>query len=44
MSKEELNQLENTAIIEWRKALGSVEENHPDVQITPYEKNIEVWR
>ncbi|EGR27607.1 ribosome biogenesis gtpase, putative [Ichthyophthirius multifiliis] len=44
MTKEELHQKENNAFIEWRKQLAKIEEKHYNIQITPYEKNIEVWK
>jgi len=44
MSKEELNHLENLAFVEWRKSLAKIEETNYTIHITPYEKNIEVWK
>jgi len=44
MSKEELNHLENLAFVEWRKSLAKIEEANYTIHITPYEKNIEVWK
>lgn len=35
---------ENNNFIHWRKELKKVEENFPGAVITPYEKNLEVWK
>lgn len=35
---------ENNNFITWRKELKKVEENFPGAVITPYEKNLEVWK
>lgn len=32
------------AFLEWRRGLAQIEEKFYDIQITPYEKNIDVWR
>jgi len=42
--KKELEMEENKAFVNWRRELSEVEENRPDLIITPYEKNIEIWR
>jgi large subunit GTPase 1 len=42
--KEELEQLENEAYLSWRRKLAEIEEKNPTLSITPYEKNLEVWR
>ena len=42
-SKETLENLENEAYLSWRRQLSNVEETE-DLSITPYEKNLEVWR
>ncbi|KAL4446500.1 hypothetical protein ABPG74_001241 [Tetrahymena malaccensis] len=44
MTKDQLNSLENQSFVEWRKALAKIEEAHYTIQITPYEKNVEVWK
>ena len=44
MSREEIDQNEKTAFLEWRRDLAQVEENNIKLAITPFEKNIEVWR
>ena len=43
MSKEVLEQNERDAFIIWRKALAVIEENQ-HIILTPFEKNLEVWR
>jgi len=32
------------AFLEWRRDIASTEENNVKLAITPFEKNIEVWR
>jgi large subunit GTPase 1 len=44
MSGEQLKQLESLSFLSWRKNLAKVEESNPDVMLTPFEKNIEVWK
>lgn len=39
-----LQQLENTAFLNWRRELAKIEENYQNLHITPYEKNPEIWR
>ncbi|KAG8348874.1 putative GTP-binding protein [Trypanosoma vivax] len=43
MSAQELHSLETSSFFEWRRRLSRVEEEHK-VIMTPYEKNLEVWR
>ena len=43
MSKEQLDRNEKDSFLEWRKALATVQENEY-VILTPFEKNLEVWR
>eukprot|EP00252_Welwitschia_mirabilis_P009578 TRINITY_DN22225_c0_g1_i1.p1 TRINITY_DN22225_c0_g1~~TRINITY_DN22225_c0_g1_i1.p1 ORF type:complete len:693 (-),score=150.84 TRINITY_DN22225_c0_g1_i1:356-2434(-) len=43
MSAEELDANERHAFLEWRRSLARLEENEKLV-ITPFEKNIEIWR
>lgn len=43
-NKEELGKLEAEAYLNWRRNLGDLEEKNADIKITPYEKNIEVWK
>lgn len=44
MTKQEINQQENLAFLEWRRDLAAIEEGNVTLAITPFEKNIEVWR
>ena len=43
MAAAEIQRLEKASFLEWRRSLASVEENLR-VTMTPYEKNLEVWR
>lgn len=44
MSTQEINQQENMSFLEWRRDIASMEENNVKLAITPFEKNIEVWK
>lgn len=44
MTAQEITQQENIAFLEWRRDLASQEQNAVNLAITPFEKNIEVWR
>lgn len=44
MTREEIQTNENTAFLNWRRDLAQVEENNVNLAITPFEKNIEVWK
>lgn len=39
----ELDELERASLLEWRRGLAEVQENN-DLLMTPFERNIEVWR
>ena len=43
MSKEEVEANEQASFIEWRRDLAELDSNR-DLIMTPYEKNINVWR
>lgn len=43
-TKEELEKSEAEAYLNWRRKLAELEESNAEIQITPYEKNIEVWK
>jgi len=43
MTPQELHEKERQAFLEWRRKLAAIEEKSDDV-ITPYEKNLNVWR
>jgi large subunit GTPase 1 len=44
MSATEINQNESFAFLNWRRDIASIEENNVKLAITPFEKNIEVWK
>ena len=44
MKKEEYSKLEKESFLAWRKALAEEEMKNINRTITPYEKNIEVWK
>jgi large subunit GTPase 1 len=44
MDVEELHDLENKAFVDWRRDLAKIEETYYTISITPFEKNIEVWK
>jgi large subunit GTPase 1 len=44
LTKEEFKQMENEAFLKWRRDVSKVEESNSKITITPYEKNIEVWK
>lgn len=45
MSPQELDKLERQSFVDWRRSLAIMEENDDEGRkVTPYEKNIEVWR
>jgi large subunit GTPase 1 len=39
----ELDEKERTSLLEWRRGLAELQESH-DLLLTPFERNIEVWR
>ncbi len=43
-NKEDLNKLQAEAYLTWRRSLAELEEKNHDIKITPYQKNIEVWK
>ncbi|KAK9236987.1 P-loop containing nucleoside triphosphate hydrolase protein [Lipomyces kononenkoae] len=42
-SPEELDRRERSSFLDWRRALAELEEQH-DLLLTPFERNLEVWR
>ena len=44
MTALEIQTQENVAFLEWRRDLASIEENNVKLAITPFEKNLEVWK
>lgn len=43
MSRDELDERERESLLEWRRGLAELQEND-DLLMTPFERNIEVWR
>lgn len=41
---EELRHLEEEAFLKWRRGLAEMEENAVDKKMTPFEKNLGIWR
>lgn len=44
ISAKEFERMEREAFLNWRRLLAEEEEKHLDLAITPFEKNIEIWR
>ncbi|OLN85010.1 Large subunit GTPase 1 [Colletotrichum chlorophyti] len=42
-TREELDRRERESFLDWRRGLAELQENH-DLLMTPFERNIEVWR
>ncbi|KAK4189601.1 large subunit GTPase 1 [Podospora australis] len=42
-TRDELDKLERTAFLEWRRGLAELQETE-DLLMTPFERNLEVWR
>ncbi len=43
-SKEQLESSETRAFLEWRAAIAKLEEDEKALTVTPFEKNLEVWK
>jgi large subunit GTPase 1 len=43
-TSEEIERQENVAFLEWRRDLATVESSSVTLAITPFEKNVHVWR
>jgi large subunit GTPase 1 len=43
-SKEQLEASETRSFLEWRAAIAQLEENEKSLTVTPFEKNLEVWK
>lgn len=43
-TKFELERNESEAFLEWRRKLANLQENNDDLLLTPFERNIEVWK
>jgi large subunit GTPase 1 len=44
MTAQEIAHNENLAFLDWRRDIATQEHNAVNLAITPFEKNIEVWR
>jgi len=44
MTGKEINSNEQQAFLEWRRDIAQIEEDNVKLAITPFEKNLEVWR
>lgn len=44
MTKEQLLDIENKSFLEWRRDLATLEEVSDDLLLTPFEKNLNIWR
>jgi large subunit GTPase 1 len=44
MTSEDLDRNERDAFLEWRREIATIEASRPNTRVTPFEKNIEVWR
>lgn len=44
ITAKEFERMEREAFLNWRRLLAEEEEKHLDLAITPFEKNIEIWR
>ena len=42
-TREQLNAMERASFMDWRRELAELQENH-DLLMTPFERNLEVWR
>lgn len=40
----ELEKMEKEAFLEWRRGLATLQESDDDILMTPFERNLEVWR
>ncbi len=44
MTAHEIETQENLAFLEWRRDIAGMEENNVNLAITPFEKNVDIWR
>lgn len=44
MTSYEIATQENVAFLQWRRDIAMLEENSVNLAITPFEKNLEVWK
>ena len=44
MTAHEIESQENMAFLEWRRDIATMEQDNIALAITPFEKNIDIWR
>lgn len=44
MTAEEVDRHEKDAFLTWRREIALLEQTHETKKVTPFEKNLEVWR
>lgn len=44
MTAEEVDRREKESFMEWRREIAQLEEQSSQLKVTPFEKNLEVWR
>ena len=44
MTSDELHRNEQNAFMKWRSNLSNIEESNQNLKLTPFEKNLDVWR
>jgi len=44
MTAEQVDRRETEAFLQWRREIAQMEQSNPAMRVTPFEKNIEVWR
>ena len=44
MTAHEIEQQENMSFLEWRRDIASMEQDNITLAITPFEKNVDIWR
>jgi large subunit GTPase 1 len=44
MTAEEVDRHEKDSFLEWRRHIASLESVNANKKVTPFEKNLEVWR
>ena len=44
MSGHEITQQEDMSFLEWRRDIATMEQDNLNLAITPFEKNVDIWR
>ena len=44
MTAHEIEVQENQSFLEWRRDIANIEQNNVALAITPFEKNVDIWR